>query len=366
MSAFSRGFIGLGLSQRIFSCAPKTIPFANPSFPGRNAASFSQAIRNSPILQCARNLQTSASLRAAKPKVKLTSAKPEYKAPTTTSTTRANPPPPPRVAPSTSSSGGRNAAASIATATRLAALGKPTVLYESTSHFWFHFFSLLTSTFCVTYAGVHYYSYVLNPPQACDLWLQWVYGFICVGMLGLAWYFLYGTTRIVRRITAVPRQLVPQKHFHTFKGQSPKQANEVALLKQSPVAIEITLSQISSLTSEKKIMAAPSEVWLAVKMQELTAEQEAKKEAAGPMVEPDPARDTFLDRFADSVNTMFRGAKRALSKGDFLPIKVHGERYRLDIAPGAKVLDNGKSADALMPTFPDKFNDGAWSRFTNT
>lgn len=355
MSAFSRGIgLGLAVTQRIFSLAPKTItiPAAAPCFSQRSAMSFSQAMRNSPIIQAARNLQTTARLRAPKP----TSIKP----------TIAKPAPPLKARPAVASSSGQNAAATVAVAARLAKSATPTILYESPSHFWFHLFSLATATFCVTYALMHYYYYVYNPPKGWSLWLPWAFGLICLAMLGMATYFVAGTTRIVRRITAVPKNLLPKHHFQSGKGkQTPEQAHSLALLDRSPVAIEVTLSQLIPLLPAKKVIAAPSEVWLAIKMQDMIKDQTALERAAGPVHEPDPSQDGFLDKLADSVQNVWIGAKRALTKGGFVPMKVKGDRYRLDVTKGAKVLGDGKVVDRLLPCFPDRFDDGLWSRFLN-
>lgn len=179
-----------------------------------------------------------------------------------------------------------------------------------------------------------------------------------MAMVGMGIYFFQGTLRIVRRITAVPRNLLPKEALQAEKG---KQSSE----KPSPVAIEITLSQISSLKRAKKLYAAPSDVWLAVRMQDLVKSQDAREKAAPPTIKPDPTRDTYLDRAADAITNMCKGAKRSFTKGEFVPMKINGDRYKLDVSPGGKVLRNGKQVDALIPCYPERFHDGRMTKFLN-
>lgn len=345
MSAFSRG-IGLALSQRAAFFVPKSIPLQPCSY----TTSFSQAMRNSPILQAARNLQTSARLCAKSNKGPVGKA---IQAGTVRSPSKYTPTP--RSTPPASSQW--KAGTSLATATQLAKAGQPTLLYESPSHFWFHFFSLAATTFSVCYALVYLNSYVVNAPQDLHWAVPYGYGLVCMAMAGMGIYFFQGTLRIVRRITAVPRDLVPKGALQAGNGiQSSAQ--------KSPVVIEITMSQASkNLQREKKLYAEPSDVWLAIRMQDWVNKLADLEKTAPPTVRPDPVRDTHLDKAADGVTNMWKGAKRSLTKGGFVPIKIDGERYRLDVSAGAKVLGDGKQFDALIPCYPDRFDDGKLAKF---
>lgn len=355
MSAFSRG-LGLALNQRIFSSVPTTtIP------------------ANSPILQAARNLHASARLCKPKPpKVKPPQAKPPKAKPKAAKSKYAIPSAyiKPTERPSLPSPFRTtwNAGASLAAAARLAKSGQPTLLYESPSHFWFHFFSLLTATFCLTYAGMHYYWHIWNKPEGCHWLLPVGWAFICLAIAATGAYFVFGTRHIVRRITAVPKELLPKEYRSIgAPNQSPRVAHTAALLKDSPVAIEVTLSQLFSRASAKKIIAAPSEVWLAIRMQDLARKQDIAKTAERAVIRPpNPTRDTILDKASDTINNIWTGAKRSFVKGGFIPIKVSGDRYRLDVDKGAKVLDGGKTVDVLLPCYPGRFEDGLWQKFLGT
>lgn len=186
-------------------------------------------------------------------------------------------------------------------------------------------------------------------------------------MLGMAAYFLLGTSRIVRRITAVPTHLLPKQHLQAGKGQqTPLQANAPVALRDSPVAIEITLSQLSHLLPAKKVVAAPSDVWLSIRMQDLLKDPEVITKAGRVVHQPIPTQDGLMERLADSVQNLWFGAKRALVRGGFMHIKVKGDRYRLDITKGAKVLDDGKTVDHLLPCYPERFAADKTSKFLNT
>lgn len=214
---------------------------------------------------------------------------------------------------------------------------------------------------------MHYYWYVYRPPQDVASWVPGAYGFICLAMFGMGIYFIMGTSGIVRRITAIPKNLVPKLQLqHDIKGLSPKVAHAREQMKNSPVVVEVTMSHISDMLSTKKVLAAPPEVWLAVKMQNLVDQRAALDKAeAATKIQPDPVKDTLLDKIADGIRNMWLGAKRALSKGGFLPIKVNGEEYKLDINPGAKVCNDIKLVDRLLPAYPERFDKGALSKFYN-
>lgn len=102
-------------------------------------------------------------------------------------------------------------------------------------------------------------------------------------------------------------------------------------------------------------------------MQDLVTQQEvAKKAEQGVLRAPDPIRDTFLDKASDAINDAWKGARRSFAKGGFVPMKINGDRYRLDVSKGAQVMEGGKLVDVLLPCYPDRFDDGLWPKFTGT
>lgn len=342
MSAFSRG-LGLALSHRIFSFAPKT---ASPSHAQQSALRMTQSIRNSPIIQAARNLQTSARLRAVQQSAKPT---PSSLRSATSRTTRTPPPTSP--------------GAPLSVAARLANRGKPTIIYESASHFWLHLSALLAATFCITYAVLNYWNRILHPPEGLAWWVPHGFAVICLCMAAMGSFFLLGTSFLLRRITAVPKNLLPPSYLQGGKGsKSPAELRSLELLKSSPVALEITMSSIIPFLPAKKIIAAPSEVWLPFKIQNapLIRNFEQQINASGTSGVATKALAPF-EKLGSAFRNMTNGFKRGLTREGFAPIKIKGVRYKIDII-NCKVLDNGRVMDYLVGLRPEIFNDGWWTK----
>ncbi|CAN8097517.1 unnamed protein product [Discula destructiva] len=343
MAALSRG-LGLALSQRIFSFAPTT---ASKCCSERPMARVSHAVRRSPIIQAARNLQTSARLQASKRSVpakpmSTPTAKPKQQViqENRTPSPANNTVNPAAEAPASASSGPLPTAARIpanasgAVANKLAARGRPTTIYKSASHFWLRFSSVSAAFFCIAYAGVNYYTNVMFPPPGLAWYVPLAYSLVCLFMGLVGYLFLISTARIVSRITAVPTASLPAAYLRPGRAKM-SLADEQALraLQASPIALECDVGGALPLLGNRKIVAAPSEVVVPFKWVQAP-----------------------VSRGVVPPGGVFVGFRRGLLAEGFAPIMIKGKRYKIDVLTG-KVFDHGRSPDHLMPYKPDKFSD---------
>lgn len=358
MAAFSRGLslgLGSGLSLRIFSFAPKP---TSSTLPDRPMARVAHAIRRSPIIQAARNLQTSAPLHASKQGAK-SKATPRATAP---SKPPSRPEPtlsPVKRTPSPSvdaTSFARGPAASVAAT--LAARRSPTILYQSPSHFWLRFSSLSAATFLISYAGINYYSTIVYPPPGLAWWVTLAFSMVCLVSAGFGYLFLFASARIVRRITAVPTTSLPPAYLKESKKMTAVEKQAQNALRASPIALECEVGGTFPLLGRRKLIAAPHEVLLPFKFfqapvsrraAQLPAAKTSQPGLAGTMAKPFQA----VGRGAGGA---FYGLRRGLTSEGFAPIMINGKRWKIDVLSG-QVFGDGKMLDVLMPYRPDRFTN---------
>ncbi|KAF3769622.1 hypothetical protein M406DRAFT_221286, partial [Cryphonectria parasitica EP155] len=244
---------------------------------------------------------------------------------------------------------------SLAMANRLAARGKPTVLYQCPSHFWIHVSSLSAAVFCIAYAVFHYWNSVVHPPEGLAWYVPHLFAVICLTMVSAGFWFLYSTAFIVRRITAIPKTAVPASYLRAGPGNTMTPARQalLAALQESPVALECEMSMLVPFLPTKKVIAAPSEVWLPFRFQAMPLASAAPAEAATP--QGGGGVMSMITRpfkaFGRGVNGAFLGLRRGLLREGFAPIKVKGTRYKVDITSG-NLFDKGRAVDALLPYRP--------------
>lgn len=347
MAAFSRG-LGLAMSQRIFSFVPTT---ASKTCSERPMARVAQAIRRSPILQAARNLQTSTRLQASKLKHQPKSRAPPTTRPNTLARVEhglapakhaTSPKPGARGAPQGAVS---LPVASPAVAAKLAALGRPTILYQSTGHFWLRFSSIAAALFCTLYAGINYSANIMYPPPDLSKWIILAFACICLFMGGLGYLFFISTARIVRRITAVPTSSLPEAYLRpdTLSTSKMPEAEKAALraLQASPIALECEVAGTIPLIGDRRIVAALSEVFVPFEWQHTPLTTGA--------VAPTGIQGWFLSM------------RRGLLAEGFSPVMIKGQRYKIDILVG-KIFDNGRTPQLLLPARGDQFTDTVLDR----
>lgn len=336
MAAFSRG-LGLGLTQYIFSFAPKT---ASKTCFERPIGRLSHGIHCSPILQAARNLQTSARLHASKqaaqPKSKPRNPQPAPSKPP------ARAEPAPSVEKRAPSPLGKkkllahNADVVSAVAAKLAARGQPTILYQAPSHFWLRVSSLSAATFLISYAGINYYTTIAYPQPGLAWWVPVAFSLVCLVSAALGYLFLFASARIVRRITAVPTASLPASYLKGGKKMTEAENKALNALQASPIALECDVGGTIPLLGHRKFIAAPSNVLLPFRFVQAPVSRAA---------EGRPSQ-------AGAISSLRRG----LTSEGFSPIMINGKRCKIDVLYG-QVFDHGKTLDVLMPYQPGKFSN---------
>lgn len=232
------------------------------------------------------------------------------------------------------------------------------MLYEGPSHFWLRVSSLSASVFCMTYVGIQYWSVVAFPPEGLAWWVPHLFVPIILVMGGAGGWFALSTAHIIRSIRAVPRSMLPKSYLTGGRAKKTKEEERsLAALNASPVALDISLSNVVPFLPAKRIIAAPEEVVLPFKMQStpvglgVAAQAPAPKAAGGVMglvVAP-------FEALGGALRGPFMGLRRGLLREGFAKIKVKNKNYKIDIT-GGKVLDQGKILDHVVAFRPNRFS----------
>lgn len=250
----------------------------------------------------------------------------------------------------------KSGALALSVAERLAQRGERTVLYEGPSHFWLRASGLSASVFCMGYVGIHYYTIMVHPPEGLAWWVPHAFVPILLAMGYFGGHFAFSAANIVSSITAVPRGMLPRSYLTGGKAKRSKQEDRsLAALNASPVALEVSLSQMIPLLPPKKIVVAPEEVAFPFKMQSTPVGRGA---VAGA---PVPSRaEGVMDKiaapfeaFGQAVKRPLSGIVRGLTREGFAKIKVKDNKHKIDVT-GGKVLDGGRILDHLVAYRPGR------------
>ncbi|KAK6210307.1 hypothetical protein QIS74_11891 [Colletotrichum tabaci] len=344
MASFSRG-LGLRLSL----LAPRGPLFATP----QPLEPFSQRLFSSlgPLRHAAKPpSKPSASSRIAKSLSRNAAApKPPTAKPTAPGPTTPHAP----SSPAISSSG-----SGYALIKQLAQRSQPTVLYEAVSHFWMKLSAWSAMLMFYSYAGINYYTMLLNPPEDIAAWVPHAFAVICVAMAGFGSYFFYNTHNIVRLVRAVPTALLtPSTRGVPFGAAlNPK---------TTPVHLEITCKRM--LPGRAKVLVVPPEQ---VSMPgRIVVAQAAATATRTPYLSPAQERAASRQKKAQAqaeweydknhlMTVPFRhagkgfkaawyGVRRAITKEGFMKMEAGGHKLKLDVASGW-ALDDGRAIDRLV------------------
>ncbi|KAK4186528.1 hypothetical protein QBC35DRAFT_500923 [Podospora australis] len=251
-------------------------------------------------------------------------------------------------------------------AEQLAVKGR-TILYESPSHLWFRIGCFSSAAFCVSYTVYQYWTILLHPPPDLYWWIPHAFGVICVFMAGMGMYFVLGTGRIVRSITAVPAASIAK--LAKSSGAS-------------PIYIEVTSQRMAPFLPPKKKLYLPDEVQLPFRMLGIFGTaggiNEPRKERLSLVEQVRAARKEIEDKkkereytmnhlmtapFRDAKKAfggMWSGIKRSFSREGFAKIKLGEQEFKLDVM-GGWALDDGRAMDRLLAVRPNALSGGAGS-----
>lgn len=257
-------------------------------------------------------------------------------------------------APSTAAT--KPGALALSVAERLAQRGERTVLYEGPSHFWLRASGLSASVFCMGYVGIHYYTIMVHPPEGLAWWVPHAFVPILLAMGYFGGHFAFSAANIVSSITAVPKGLLPRSYLTGGAAKRSKQEERsLAALNASPVALEVSLSQMLPLLPPKKIVVAPEEVAFPFKMQSTPVGRGAMAGTPVPR-RPEGVMDKIaapFEAFGRAVKRPLSGIVRGLTREGFAKIKVKDNKHKIDVT-GGKVLDGGRILDHLVAYRPDR------------
>ncbi|WYZ40433.1 hypothetical protein EsH8_IV_000774 [Colletotrichum jinshuiense] len=344
MATFSRG---LGLARLSLLAAPRApLCAAQPLQP------FSQRLFSSlgPLRFAAKppakpsRTATGASRKAAVP-APTRATTPPPPAPRRSATAKANP----TTTTTTTATATPPSAAGSAYAlkSQLAQRGQPTVLYEAVSHFWMKLSAWGAMVMFYSYAGINYYTMLLDPPADLAAWVPHAYAVICLAMAGFGSYFFFQAHNIVKLVRAVPTATL--KAGAVPAGVSPK---------TTPIHLEITCKRM--LPGKPKVLVVPPEqVWMpgrifmpaalpATPAQERAASRQRRAQAKA---EWEYDRNHLMTQPFRHAGKGFRaawyGMRRAVTKEGFMKMQVGKDKLKLDVASGW-ALDDGRAIDRLV------------------
>jgi hypothetical protein len=319
MSAFSRGCL------LRYQCAftPRTIQLCFPSKSFQRPQFFS----TSPLFLAAKKARPSQAIRQALP-----NTKPSF---TPTKSTVPNPP---------------AAIVRPSYATSLAQKAHSTLLYHAPSQTIFMVSSYSASAFCFSYAAFSFWANSLNAPADLAAWVPIAFSGICFSMACLGGYLLLSPARLIRTITAIPKQA---KAISTAVGNpagnaAPQLEIEVELRKMFPLPF----------FPARKITARPDEIVLPIPFSSTQPKPSTAAELRALRMQEEREKKELWEYDRSHILTSpFRHANRALfnlfkamgrawSREGFLKLEVKGSRYKLDVT-GGWALEGGKALDRL-------------------
>lgn len=309
------------------------------------------------IIRATRAFQTSACL-GAKKKTAAVKQKPASKSSQSQSpkTLPYHPKTKPTTTPAAAAPKSNTLALSLSVAERLAERGERTVLYEGPSHFWLRTSGLSASVFCMSYVGIQYYSIMVYPPEGLAWWVPHAFVPILLLMGYFGGHFAFSAANIVSSITAVPRSLVPRSYLTGGVAKKTKQEERsLVALNASPIALEVSLSQMLPLLPPKKIIVAPEEVMFPFKMQATPVGKAAVAGIEAPR-RPQGVMDKIAAPFealGRAVRQPLNGIVRGLTRDGFAKIQIKDNKHRIDVL-GGKMLERGKILDHLVAYRPER------------
>ncbi|CAP68993.1 uncharacterized protein PODANS_7_9510 [Podospora anserina S mat+] len=240
-----------------------------------------------------------------------------------------------------------------------------TLLYESPSHLWFRTGCFASGMFCISYSVYHYWTIQLHPPEGLAWWIPHAYGVICLAMAAMATYFIMGTGRIIKTITAV------SSSSSSLVKAAAKPSG------QGPLYIEVTTQRMFPFLKPKKKLYMPHEIELPFRMSSMfeynkrigvaveeplsVAEQVRRQRAAieAAKKEREYTMNHLLTAPFRDAKKAFKGVwpgiVRSFSREGFTKIVVGGVTYKLDTT-GGWALDDGRAMDRLLPIRPNSVN----------
>ncbi|TEA21171.1 hypothetical protein C8034_v008494 [Colletotrichum sidae] len=313
MAAFSRG---LGLRLSLLPRAP---------LPSRSVQPLTNRLFTTlqPLRYATRN-------NFAKPAA---AAKPTPKAPSPLPSKPTSPPP----------NGPSTAPTTYALLLQLAKKQSPTLLYESSSHFWMKLSAWGAALMFYGYAGVNFYLMIYDPPADISPLVSYAFGFICLATAAFGSYFFVGVNNIIRSVRAVPTTTL------VAGGKLPADA-----ARASPVHLEIKVKKLVG-RAPRTLIVPPNKVTIPYRVFQPqryispVADQRKKAAAAKREWEYDQKHlMTVPFRHAGKgMKAAWYGVTRALTKTGFMTVEVDGEKLKLDVHSGW-ALEDGRVVDRLV------------------
>jgi hypothetical protein len=201
--------------------------------------------------------------------------------------------------------------------------------------------------FCFSYAGFHFWTQYLAPPEGLASWIPIAFVGISFGMAGLGGWLVLGCSGLIKTITAIPKKM-------EAVGKNPELLIEIELRKMFPVPF----------FPARKILVKPEELALRAPVVPPVDRTLHPEELRQMRMKEEIARREQLEYEKSHIMTapfrhasraffaLFRAVGRSWSREGFLKLQVRGrETYKLDVS-GGWALDGGRALDRLATLKP--------------
>ncbi|EGX97148.1 hypothetical protein CCM_01807 [Cordyceps militaris CM01] len=231
----------------------------------------------------------------------------------------------------------------------LGAKTTPTILYESSSHFWFYFGCWSSGITILAWTALTGPT-VVHQPEGTPSWVGYVFGAAYVLLGSMAFYILSKTPNVVRSIRLLPAVPSPAPVVVAPRAAAAAAQPLTAALPATAAAtampqLEVTVNRMVPMLSPKILVTSLDNVALKSRFS-LPDEYvpELKRLEQQRAAEETRAKQRTFDlqhlltipfrHIARAVSGFFRGVRAAWTDMGFATIKVGGKEFKVDVTRG--------------------------------
>jgi hypothetical protein len=309
----------------------------------------------SPALSRPRLFTTSFRVQAAPPKPRIAKS---HKAPQQATAPRiqvaSKPTPAPAAsAPKSNAVATPAAPSAYAFVKTLASKPTPTVLYESSSQFWFYFGCWTSGLSILAWTGATGPDVVFNQPEGVPEWIGYVYGSSYILLTAMGFYLISKTPNIVSSIRVLPAQLQAAAAASSARQAAPGPPT---------LQMEVTVQRMLPFLRPKVIIAPLDKVALRSRFS-LPDEYVPELKRLGRKREEEELQREIRRRDMERILTMpfrraarsftalFQGVRSAWSDMGFALINVDGKDYKVNVIRGF-AHDGFRTLERIAPIKP--------------
>lgn len=225
----------------------------------------------------------------------------------------------------------RQPQANRAIADELARKNSPTLLYTAPSHFYYRFAAYAGGTFCLAYAGYNIFDHLISPLVKAPKWATVGLTGVSVAMAGFGGLLFLRTSKLISRITAIPRNGKLVLRFDV------RRAFSVPWQRQ-----RIVEAWPSNVTMSSRITDPPAQSEMGRKRAPYSQHSSGEAATMRKSLKPPSKRST--SRFWQ----MFVGQRRLWTQEGFIHVKIKGKNGVWKLDTTGDFFDRGNTLDKLV------------------